>query len=663
MLPRIPRMRRLLLLLLVFTASPAPAATDPERMLAAVREAFVAALAAAERGEGGWERLAQPLADHPLAGYLAYAALSRRLEQAERAEIEDFLARHGALPVAAILRRRFLPILERRGDHRGLLALAEGLTGQEVDCLRFRAELALGEPRPWREILDRLWLSPHSLPRACDPLLAMHRRLGWQSPELIRARLRLAAAAGEAGLVRHLATLLPETERRPAVLLAEALTDPEALLARSERLPRGEEAREAMLLAVARLARRDPDRADVHFQRLDRRLSFDPGESGSALAEIALHSALRFHADTEARLQRVPQAARDAELLAWRVRALLARGRLAEARTALTELPDEARAEPRFRYLEARLAELLGAADDARALYRSLATASHWWGFLAAARLGEPATLCPLSTPSVRRAWSLASAQPRLIRALELRRIGRHAWADAEWRHLASELGDPGQRAQAARLAARIGWHRAAIELLATGPTQGHYRLRFPLAHREAAERAARRARLEPALLFALARAESAFDPEAQSPAGARGLVQLLPGTAEAVARRFGGSPGAWRAPDRNLELGALYLRLLLDRYQDRLWLALAAYNAGPGAVDRWLSRSAIAEHPDLFLETIPFRETREYVPRVLAFAMLYRWRLQGRMPPATVWLGESAQPTAATEPRCGAPGSEGAAR
>ncbi len=663
MLPRIPSVCRLLLPLLALLAFPRPAASDPGRALAEVRAAFATALAAAERGEPGWERLVREFADHPLAGYLEYAALARRLERVERAEVEDFLARHGELPVAATLRRRFLPILDRRGDHRGLIALAEGLAGQEVDCLRLRVELALGESRPWREILDRLWLSPRSLPRECDPLLAMHQRLGWRSPALIRARLQLAAAAGEVALVRHLANLLPESEGRRAALLAEALENPESLLARGERLPAEDDARAAILLAIARLARRDPDRAEAHFQRLDRRLRFASAESGAALAAIALHSALRFDPNTEARLERVPEASRDGELLAWRVRALLARGRLAEARAALAALPAEARAAPRFLYLEARLSELTGGDDHARALYRQLATASHWWGFLAAARLGESAALCPQPTPSLRQAWSLTATRPGLTRALELRQIGRRVWAEAEWRRLANELGDPRERAQAARLAAHIGWHRAAIELLAAEPTQDHYRLRFPLAHRQATERAARRARLEPALLFALARAESAFDPEARSPAGARGLVQLLPGTAEAVARRLGGSPGAWQAADRNLELGAHYLRFLLDRYQDRLWLALAAYNAGPGAVDRWLARSAIADYPDLFLETIPFRETREYVPRVLAFTMLYRWRLEGRMPPATLWLEESRQPPAATEPRCPVPGREQATR
>ncbi|MDW8478687.1 MAG: transglycosylase SLT domain-containing protein [Xanthomonadales bacterium] len=241
-----------------------------------------------------------------------------------------------------------------------------------------------------------------------------------------------------------------------------------------------------------------------------------------------------------------------------------------------------------------------------------------------------------------------------LLRALELHRLGRRGWAEAEWARAIADLG-PEQRAAAARLAAAEGWHPAAIRALAAPETLGHYRLRFPLAHRRAVERAARRAGLEPALLFALARAESAFDPEAVSRAGARGLVQLLPATAEATARALGGTAGTWTRPERNLELGAWYLKSLLERHRGEPALALAAYNAGPGAVARWLARGRIGAHPDLWLETLPYRETREYVPRVLAFAMLYEWRLGGRMRPALAWLeGGAADVTLA--PRCPEP-------
>jgi soluble lytic murein transglycosylase len=146
----------------------------------------------------------------------------------------------------------------------------------------------------------------------------------------------------------------------------------------------------------------------------------------------------------------------------------------------------------------------------------------------------------------------------------------------------------------------------------------------------------------EPALLLAVARQESQFDPTAVSPAGARGLMQLMPATARAVARELalGYDPGALLAePAYNLRLGAHYLGRQLERFAEPA-LALAAYNAGPGRVEAWLSQHGDprGDGPHAlidWIERIPFRETRNYVQRVLEAAEVYRLLLAERAPPA----------------------------
>jgi len=121
--------------------------------------------------------------------------------------------------------------------------------------------------------------------------------------------------------------------------------------------------------------------------------------------------------------------------------------------------------------------------------------------------------------------------------------------------------------------------------------------------------------------------------PGARSPADARGLMQLLPGTAQAVARRLGRpweGPASLFQPETNLVLGTAYLAQRIGDNGGLAYRALAAYNAGQGAVNRWVA--ARPELPaDYWIETIPFHETREYVPRVLAFSVIYDWRMQGR--------------------------------
>jgi soluble lytic murein transglycosylase len=141
---------------------------------------------------------------------------------------------------------------------------------------------------------------------------------------------------------------------------------------------------------------------------------------------------------------------------------------------------------------------------------------------------------------------------------------------------------------------------------------------------------------LDPALLHALIRQESAFDPEAHSRAGARGLMQLMPATAKKIARDLeikGHSTNRLTEdPYHNLTLGSAYLNDMLSRYEGSMVMALAAYNAGPHRVKRWLEengdpRRSLDDAID-WIEAIPFSETRNYVQRILETLPIYRWKL-----------------------------------
>jgi soluble lytic murein transglycosylase len=174
------------------------------------------------------------------------------------------------------------------------------------------------------------------------------------------------------------------------------------------------------------------------------------------------------------------------------------------------------------------------------------------------------------------------------------------------------------------------------------------YDLRFPLASQDGLVPQAEQAGVDPAWAYGILRAESAWMSDAHSGADARGLMQLLPETGAAVARRHGldwGSGETLYDPAINIALGTRYLAELAGRFDGSAWLASAAYNAGPNRVDQWLAaRSSLA--PDLFVATIPFKETREYVARVMAFSVIYDWRLHGKAVPLATRMGPIGQPS-----------------
>jgi soluble lytic murein transglycosylase len=186
------------------------------------------------------------------------------------------------------------------------------------------------------------------------------------------------------------------------------------------------------------------------------------------------------------------------------------------------------------------------------------------------------------------------------------------------------------------------GWHPQAIMTLAQSGYWDDLHLRYPLLYKDEALGAARKSAVDSGWVYGIMRAESLFIPDARSHANALGLMQLLPSTGRQVARRLGMAYAGNRTllnPATNLRLGAEYLRQMRDRFGGNIAMATAAYNAGPHRVKHWLPRNRLPA--DIWVENIPFNETRTYVQRVMEHAVAFDWRLgheitplSKRMPP-----------------------------
>ncbi len=272
---------------------------------------------------------------------------------------------------------------------------------------------------------------------------------------------------------------------------------------------------------------------------------------------------------------------------------------------------------------------------------------SSFYGQLAANELGhDPGRRVPAArTPTEAARAALGRRVPAQL-GLLLCRQGQPRYAQPFFRHLGYEAaGDADQLAAVVALAESCG--RADLVLAATRGAAGNgaYLMResYPLPLVRAFGRD-HDGMAEPALVLAVARQESLFDPAARSTAGALGLMQLMPGTAQAMSRELGEDFALRRLtrdPDFNVRLGAFYLGRQLARFDNEPALALAAYNAGPRRVTEWLALNGDPRGTDPhrlidWIELIPFSETRNYVQRVLEGRGMYRLAL-GRpaLPPA----------------------------
>jgi soluble lytic murein transglycosylase len=292
-------------------------------------------------------------------------------------------------------------------------------------------------------------------------------------------------------------------------------------------------------------------------------------------------------------------------------------------------------------YWAGRAAERLGERDAARTWYETGARhPTVFYGQLAAQRLEDPALLELEAAPEPAAAEAAAFAERELARAVRLlAELGEEQRLRPFVMALNASARTPVEHTLVARLAARVGRPdlgvRSAKRSVRKGimvPEQG-----YPVVG------LGQGARAEQALLLAISRQESEFNPKAVSGSGARGLMQLMPATARLMAKRLKMRYAKSRLVDDpvyNATLGSAYLGDLIQRYRGSYVLAIAAYNAGPSRVKRWLRDNGDPRLGQVdvidWIELIPFSETRNYVQRVLEALQVYRLRLNG----ATVRLG-----------------------
>jgi soluble lytic murein transglycosylase len=603
-----------------------------------------AALDAAERGESS----ASPLsADHPLAGWADYAALRRNIDTLPATRAQAFLDRHRGQPVAEVFREQWLAALARREDWPAFRSAWSGsVKSTALRCSELNARQALGATgADWTTAAQALWRgAAKSLPNECDAPMAILAANGGLPPALRWERIEKAAAEWQPAVMRAAARGLPAEEFALANDYAAFVESPHD---RALNWPKTPRSRLIASHGLAKLAKAQPSSAETRLPKFAEALGMTDAERGRALYQSALWTVASYGPESARRLAAVPDVAYDEKLHEWRVREAMARSDWRGALAAIRKMADtepgrKMRRDSRWRYFEARLLEMSGDKTNADILYRDAANKPEFHGFLAADRIGAPYALCPWTPKTDAAAKTAVARDPGMVRAMLLYRIERGAWAEREWSDALARF-TPEQRRIAVDIAQDNGWFdRGVFGLVNVGgksyPEElRFYELRFPLHHDTVIRREAAKHDIDPTWVAAEIRAESVFNPKARSHADARGLMQVLPSTGAGIAKRLG---LPWRGgeslyePEFNIQLGTAYLRELEDKY-GLTYVAIAAYNAGPAPVARWQTQRPGMD-ADFWIETISYKETRDYVARILAFSVIYDWRLNGKAMPIT---------------------------
>lgn len=626
---------RLLLVALVVMASVrADEAPDLERDRLNFRYAYEAIR---DGRMATYRRIAPELTDYALYPYLEYQKLRRHLGTASDAEVEGFLEDHPDLPLSFQLREAWLNLLARRGRWEKFLELYPGGSDTRMECLAIRARIARGGDESLLDDIQDLWLTGRSQPEECDQAFDLLYASDRVTTELVWERIALAMDRGNQRLARFLGKRLDAEDQQWLELWILAHRRPEAGLEDPRLQKDTDRARIIVRHAVERLARTDAARAHTLWNRLDGHYSFSPEELFETDREIALEAAYEHLPEAQTWLAELARHDSSGGVGIWWARSALRNQDWAALVAAIESLDANEQSEDRWQYWLARALEQTGQGDRALAIYAGLAENSNYYGFLATDRLDRPYRLVSqaiVSDEERNKAHALLEI-PGILRARELYAVNMIPAARREW-YLAISLLSEDEIRLAAILADEWDWHDSAIRTVAEVEHWGDYDLRFPMPYREQVLSNAEAQSLDPAWVYGVMRRESAFMEDARSDKGALGLMQVMPYTARSVARRLG-----LRRPsqydildvDRNITLGSAYLRQVLDRFDGNQVLATAAYNAGSNAVRRWLPESE--EMPaDLWVETVPYRETRGYVAAVMAYTTIFDWKLDDVVTP-----------------------------
>ncbi len=633
-------------------AADAPTAPDQQatgsegRAFSTERALFQRAREAlAQNDTATFAALREQLTGYPLLPYLDYAMLSERLASLAQAdsdgertdgqffEIDQFLQQNQNSYLGDRLEREWVSALARENRGADLVRYHNPAnTTTRLTCRAMHANLELGDYTTLADA-DRLWNVSVSQPNDCDPVFEAWMEEGFLTPDIAWQRFSKTLQAGHRRLASYISTLMPARERELAELYLRIDREPERLRDMDSLSARNSETEEIILHGIRRMLTIDAPLAMLLLQSHHDRHEFNADIFIEHQRMIALRLLLQgFVSETETLLRNTPELVTET-LVSWILRDALRGQDWARVETWLARLPEDARDSERWRYWQARMLEQKGTPEadaQAQSLYRLVAATRSYYGFLAADLLGLDYELADtpvaVDEPQLNELYDM----PSIVRAHELYLLGDEVSARNEWQYAVQRM-TPQQVAASGKLADNWGWHRNSIQAMIQIGYWDDMQLRFPLAYSDQFASVASELNVPKQLLFAIARQESAFMYDVRSPAGARGLMQLMPGTARETALSAGMpvNTADLYQPGVNIRLGSRYLAGLLEEFDGNRALAAAAYNAGPNRVKQWLRRSADNPVPmDIWIETIPFLETRGYVQNVLAYSVIYGYRM-----------------------------------
>ena len=576
----------------------------------------------------------QALMNYPLYPYLRYEVLKSSIKTVKHSEISAFIKTYHDSPLANKLRNEWLKYKASKQLWTEFLKAYDQHENNNVElqCHYINATLKTTNDKSVYKQLPDLWLQGKELPKSCDPVFHAWEQDGKLTRNLIWKRIKLAITQNEPKLALHLAKKLSAEDVKIVELWIRTHNDPQLIVKPHYFTIQHSAISEMIINAIVKIAKSDPQHAVKLWRVLEKKHSFNETHWGSVVKEIGLSLARKYDPNAEKWLDAIPASLDGKDVHDARLKLSVSKNAWSKIAKIYIDLPEEESKAEKWQYWYARSIEMLGDREASQEILNNLSKNRTYYGFCASARILKPYAFNHEASQIPKEDINKILIKAPIIRAHELKQLGRFHVGKTEWNKALETMNDT-QRLAAAHLATEWDMPNWAIVALATGANKNDLLLRFPRNYSDHIHKEAKHNSIEPEVLFAITRQESAFIPTAKSPVGALGLMQIMPKTGKMLAKLNSESLHnhiELLKPEKNIRLGSKYVRMMLDQHQQNLALAAASYNAGPHRVANWLPEYDMPA--DSWIETIPFKETREYVQNVLTYTVIYQ-QLLGKTP------------------------------
>ena len=568
---------------------------------------------------------AQRLKHSPLEVYISYYQLRMVLASSDAGVIRAYLARPEDTPLIDKMRAEWLRLLGKQQqwdlfDSEYPRLLSEDA---ELTCYALQSRFRKQEVAVLQEV-RALWFNPKALPGSCDSLFETAIGNGIISQQDIWQRLRLVLEGGNLSLARPLAERLTGNRAVSPDALEKAKADPGRYLDRQVWNQANTGQLAVAMFALQRLANQAPDFAAQRWGEVSGH--FPMSEQQYFWGWLGYEAARKHDARAVQWFRAAGDATLNKQQAAWRVRAALRVQDWSEVLSAIEAMSEVQRNESAWQYWKGRALQAQGRRIEAAKIFAPLSAGYDFYGQLAGDELNDTAVLSAVRPDYQYPRQELATIEnlPGIRRALALYRMDLRTDAFREWSWAIRNFNDR-ELLAAAEIARRNEIYDRAINTAEKTVHLHDFALRYLAPYRAALRPHIQENNLEEAWVYGLMRQESRFITAAKSGMGASGLMQVMPTTARWIAKKLGWkgySESMLHQLDTNMKLGTFYMKNILTSLDDSPVLASAGYNAGPSRAKRWRSERPL--EGAIYVETIQFDETRDYVKKVMSNTVYY---------------------------------------